>query len=64
MHISLSVLANLLALSFRFRLQIPRLQHAHAFIEIGQANRQGEAFAFVAFDRQFAAVFSYDPAHD
>ena len=46
------------------RLPIPCFQHSDAFVEIRKTNRERQAFAFVAFDGELAAVFADDSAND
>src|SRR5207249_8696843 len=44
-------------------LRVPGFQHAYAFVDVRQSNRQSKAFAFAAFDGEFAAVLAHNAAH-
>ena len=46
------------------RFRIAGFQHSDAPIDMWQSNRDGQSFAFAAFDRQFAAVLAHNPAND
>ena len=39
-------------------------EHANAFVNIWQANRDRQTFALRALDRKFAAMFAHDAAHN
>ena len=39
-------------------------EHANAFVNIWQANRDRQTFALRALDGQFAAMFAHDAAHN
>jgi len=45
------------------RFLMPGFQHANAFVDVRQADRQGKTSALAALDGELATVFAHDPAY-
>jgi len=46
------------------RFLIPCFQHANAFVDVRQTDRQGKTFALAALDGELATVFAHDAAYN